>query len=259
LEIAGMGLCLPYVSRSAHGRQPEDTEVSIVGPAPLLAFVRIAAEELIHEALHPWPEHVRIATKAGMARTGPDQWVPLGRPEYLRRLGVERIDLFQLHRVDPEVPAAEQYGLLGELRAEGKVAEVGLSEVSVTDIEEARAVVPVVSVQSLFNLARRQAEDVLGHCEANGIAFIPWFPLASGRLAEAGGPLDDVARTTGASMSQVALAWLLKRSPVMMPIPGTSSLAHLEDNCGAAGVELSDEQFGELEGARKSLRRWALT
>jgi pyridoxine 4-dehydrogenase len=225
------------------------------------------AEELIHEALHPWPEHVRIATKAGMARTGPDQWVPLGRPEYLRqqcemslrRLGVERIDLFQLHRVDPEVPAAEQYGLLGQLRAEGKVAEVGLSEVSVTNIEEARAVVPVVSVQNLFNLARRQAEDVLGHCEANGIAFIPWFPLASGRLAEPGGPLDDVARTTGASMSQVALAWLLKRSPVMMPIPGTSSLDHLEENCGAAGVELSDEQFGELEGARKSLRRWALT
>jgi pyridoxine 4-dehydrogenase len=268
MQLTGPGVWSPPADRAGALevlRRAVDLGVDLIDTAD--SYGPHVAEELIRQALHPWPGHVRIATKAGMARTGPDQWVPLGRPEYLRqqcemslrRLGVERIDLFQLHRVDPGVPAAEQYGVLAELRAEGKVAEIGLSEVTVADIEAARTRVPVVSVQNLFNLARRNAEDVLDHCEREGIAFMPWFPLASGKLAEPGGPLDDVARATGASTSQVALAWLLRRSPMMVPIPGTSSLAHLEDNCGAAGVELSDVQFATLNDARRKLRRWALT
>jgi pyridoxine 4-dehydrogenase len=268
MQLAGPGVWGPPADRQgALGviRRAVELGVDLFDTAD--SYGPHVAEELLRDALRPWPDHVRIATKAGMARTGPDQWTPLGRPEYLRqqcemslrRLGVDRIDLFQLHRVDPKVPAAEQYGVLGELRAEGKVAEVGLSEVSVDDIEEARAVVPVASVQNLFNLARRTAEDVLDHCEAAGIGFMPWFPLASGRLAEPGGPLDEVARESGATTSQVALAWLLRRSPVMVPIPGTSSLAHLEENCAAAGLSLSDQQFDTLTEARKSLRRWGMS
>lgn len=165
----------------------------------------------------------------------------------LRRLGVERIDLFQLHRIDPTVPAEDQFGLLAELRREGKVAEVGLSEVSVSDIEAARRVVPVVSVQNLYNLADRHAEDVLRHCEAEDIGFIPWFPIASGRLLREGGPLRQVAERVGATPAQVALAWLLERSPVMLPIPGTSSLAHLEENCAAGELHLGQEDLQLLE------------
>jgi aryl-alcohol dehydrogenase-like predicted oxidoreductase len=225
------------------------------------------AEDLIREALHPYPAQVKIATKSGLARTGPDQWVPLGRPEYLRqqcemslrRLGVERIDLFQLHRIDPAVPAAEQFGLLHDLRREGKVAEVGLSEVEVADIVAAQKVVPVVSVQNQYNVAQRSAEDVVEYCETAGICFIPWFPLASGKLARPGGPLDTVARETGATVSQVSLAWLLRRSPVILPIPGTSSIAHLEENVAGAGVVLSDQQFESLSDARRPLRRWAMS
>jgi pyridoxine 4-dehydrogenase len=224
------------------------------------------AEDLIREALHPYPAGLRIATKAGLLRTGPSAWTPLGRPEYLRqecemslrRLGVERIDLFQLHRIDPKTPAAEQFGVLKELRDEGKVAAVGLSEVSVSDIEAAGKVVPIVSVQNRYNLADRSAEDVLEHCERHHIGFIPWAPLASGRLAGPGGPLDDVVHQTGATETQIALAWLLRRSPVMLPIPGTSSVAHLDDNCAAADLRLTDGQFDELDKARKGLRRWAM-
>jgi len=224
------------------------------------------AEDLIREALHPYPEEVRIATKAGLTRPGPGEWVACGRPDYLRqqcegslrRLGVERIDLFQLHRVDPEVPADDQFGVLKELRDAGKVAEVGLSEVSVDQIEAARRTVPVVSVQNQYNIALRGADDVIDHCEQFGIGFIPWFPLASGKLSRPGGPLDQVARASGATISQVCLAWLLRRSPVMLPIPGTSSVEHLEENCGAAQLALTDEQIDELSGARKSLRRWTL-
>lgn len=215
------------------------------------------SEEIIREALHPYPDHLVIATKAGLVRTGPDAWHPVGRPEYLRqecemslrRLGVEQIDLFQLHRIDPKVPADEQFGLLAELTDEGKVRHVGLSEVTVDDVDAARAVVPIVSVQNLYNLSNRQSEAVLDHCEAEGLAFIPWFPIASGDLAKPGGPVDEVARATGATSSQVALAWLLHRSPVMLPIPGTSSVAHVEENCGAATVELSDEQVAALAAA----------
>jgi pyridoxine 4-dehydrogenase len=225
------------------------------------------AEELVKEALHPYPEGLRIATKAGFLRPGPGQWEECGRPDHLRRqcegslqrLGVERIDLFQLHRVDPDVPADDQFGVLKELRDEGKVAEVGLSEVGVDQVEAARRIVPIVSVQNQYNIALRGADDVVDHCEGQGIAFIPWFPLGSGKLSRPGGPIDEVAGQLGATVSQVCLAWLLKRSPVMVPIPGTSSVGHLEENCAAAGLTLTDDQYQTLTDARKPLRRWALT
>jgi aryl-alcohol dehydrogenase-like predicted oxidoreductase len=224
------------------------------------------AEDLIFEALHPYPEGLTIATKAGFTRPGPDQWEPCGRPDYLvaqcegslRRLGVDHIDLFQLHRIDPAVAAADQFGALKELRDAGKVTEVGLSEVTVADIEEARKIVPVVSVQNQYNIAQRQADDVVDYCEHHRIGFIPWFPLGSGKLSRDGGPLDTVAHEVGATVPQVCLAWLLRRSPIMLPIPGTSSVAHLEENCAAVGVALSEEQYDTLVEARKPLRRWAL-
>ena len=215
------------------------------------------SERLIFEALHPYPDGLVIATKAGLTRQGPGQWLPVGRPEYLRqqcelslrRLGLDRIDLFQLHRIDAKVPADEQFGLLAELVAEGKVAHVGLSQVEVEDIAAARLVVPVASVQNLYNLADRSSEDVLEYCEADGIGFIPWFPIASGVLASSGGPVGEVVRETGATPSQVALAWLLHRSPVMLPIPGTKSLAHVEENCEAATLVLTDAHMAALDKA----------
>ncbi len=224
------------------------------------------AEPLVFEALHPYPPGLTIATKAGLTRSGPDQWAPCGRPEYLiaqcegslRRLGVDHIDLFQLHRIDPAVPAADQFGALKTLRDAGKVAEVGLSEVGVSDIEQARTIVPVVTVQNQYNIAQRGADDVIEYCEQHGIGFIPWFPLGSGKLARDGGPVDAVARQVGATVSQVCLAWLLRRSPAMLPIPGTSSVAHLVENHAAGTISLSDEQYETLVGARKPLRRWAL-
>lgn len=224
------------------------------------------AEELIREALYPYPDSLRIATKAGFTRPGPNQWVECGRPDYLRqqcegslrRLGVDRIDLFQLHRVDASVPADEQFGLLKVLRDEGKVAEVGLSEVGVKQIKAAVRVVPIVSVQNLYNVGQRGADDVIDYCEQQQIGFIPWFPLASGKLSRSGGPIDRIAEQLGVSVSQVCLAWLLRRSPVMVPIPGTSSLDHLEENFAAAGFCLPDQQFNELTEARRPMRRWAL-
>jgi aryl-alcohol dehydrogenase-like predicted oxidoreductase len=214
------------------------------------------ADELIRTALHPY-DGVTIATKGGLLRTGPEVWPVLGKPDYLRqsvelslrRLGVERIDLWQLHRIDPEVPAAEQFGVMKELQDAGKIRHLGLSEVSVDDIEAAREVIDVVSVQNLYNLGNRQSEDVLQHCEAEGIAFIPWFPVAAGELARPGGILDEIAAAHEATHAQLALAWLLRRSPVMLPIPGTSSVAHLEENCAAAGVELTDEEYDALTAA----------
>jgi aryl-alcohol dehydrogenase-like predicted oxidoreductase len=225
------------------------------------------AEELVREALHPYPGDVVIATKAGLTRSGPDQWEPCGRPEYLksqcegslRRLGVDRIDLFQLHRIDPSVPAEDQFGALRDLRDAGKVTEVGLSEVSIDQIEQARRIVPVVSVQNQYNIAQRGAEDVLQHCEDHRIGFIPWFPLANGSLTGAGGPLDTIAAQLGATASQISLAWLLRRSPVMLPIPGTSSPDHLDENWAARTISLSDAQYAELTEARKQVRRWALS
>jgi pyridoxine 4-dehydrogenase len=225
------------------------------------------AEELIREALHPYPSDVRIATKAGLARTGPDQWTPVGSPAYLRqqcemslrRLGVERIDLFQLHRIDPNVAAEDQFGTLRELRDEGKIAEAGLSEVSVAELAAALQIVPIVSVQNIYNLGTRGSDDLVNYCQQAGIGFIPWFPLASGKLAQPGGPLDTMAAELSATPAQICLAWLLRRSEVMLPIPGTSSAAHAEQNCAAAAVTLSDSQFAELEEARRALRRVTLT
>lgn len=245
-------------------RRAVDLGVDLIDTAD--SYGPFVTEELIRQALSPYPEQLCIATKAGFVRPAAGQWVPLGRPEYLRqqcemglrRLAVERIDLFQLHRIDPLVPAAEQFGLLKELRDEGKIAEVGLSEVGVEDVQAAREVVPIVSVQNHYNLAQRGADDLLAYCEQEQIGFIPWFPLASGKLSRPDGPVDHVAQQLGATMSQVALAWLLRRSPVLLPIPGTSTMSHLEENCAAADVVLSDEQFAELDEARKSLRRWAL-
>jgi len=214
-------------------------------------------EDLIAEALHPYPEGLVIATKAGLARTGPNQWPPVGRPEYLRqeallslrRLKLERIDLFQLHRIDEKVPLEDQVGELKKLQDEGVIRHIGLSEVSVEQLQEAQKIAEIVSVQNLYNLAKRDAEPLLEHSEANGIGFIPWFPLATGRLAKEGGRLDRLAKQHGATPSQLALAWLLHRSPVMLPIPGTSSVAHLEDNMKAAAIELSPEEVQELEQA----------
>jgi pyridoxine 4-dehydrogenase len=216
------------------------------------------SEDIIHEALHPYPDGLVIATKAGLTRTGPNEWWPVGRPEYLRqecemslrRLGVDRIDLFQLHRIDAKVPAEEQFGLLADLVSEGKVRHVGLSEVSVDEIKAAQATVPLVSVQNLYNLTNRQSEAVLDYCESQNLGFIPWAPIASGDLAKPGGAVDQIAKATGATASQVALSWLLHRSPVILPIPGTSSVEHLEENCGGATVELTDEQVTTLSEAR---------
>jgi pyridoxine 4-dehydrogenase len=183
--------------------------------------------------------------------------VPLGRPEYLRqqcetslrRLDLERIDLFQLHRIDPRVPADEQFGLMRDLQREGKIRHVGLSEVGVAEIEAAQRIVPIVSVQNRYNVSDRTAEGVLDHCTAHGIGFIPWFPIGSGAVMQAGGAVAEVAKTAGVSASQVALAWLLRRSPVALPIPGTASVAHLEDNCGAAALTLTGDQFARLSAA----------
>ena len=214
------------------------------------------SEELIAEALAPYGE-VRVATNAGFLRTGPDKWVPCGKPDYLRqecemslrRLGVESIDLFQLHRIDPEVPAEDQFGLLSDLLAEGKVRAIGLSEVNVNEIRAARAVVEISTVQNLYNVSRRGSEDVVNYCDAEGIGFIPWFPVASGALARPGGALDAVATKLGASSAQVSLAWLLARSPVVVPIPGTSNVAHLEENMAAARIELSAEDLAAIDKA----------
>ena len=215
------------------------------------------AEELIAEALHPYRDGLVIATKAGLTRTGPNVWPPVGRPEYLRqevlmslrRMKLETIDLFQLHRIDPKVPLEDQVGELKVLQDEGKIRHIGLSEVSVEELEAAQRIATIVSVQNLYNLVKRDAEPLLEYAEANGIGFIPWFPLATGRLAKQGGRLDELARKHDASPSQLALAWLLHRSPAMLPIPGTSSVAHLEDNMRAADLHLSAEEVAELEQA----------
>jgi aryl-alcohol dehydrogenase-like predicted oxidoreductase len=215
------------------------------------------SEELIRQALHPYTDDLVIATKAGFVRTGPSVWVAVGRPAYLRqeaemslrRLGLEQIPLFQLHRIDSQVPLEDQIGELKDLQSEGKIGHIGLSEVTVDQVKAAQAVAPIVSVQNRYNLADRSAEDVLDYSADNGIGFIPWFPLATGELAKPGGPLADLAERHGASPSQLALAWLLHRSPVMLPIPGTSSVAHVEDNIAAARLTLSDAEYAALESA----------
>ncbi|MEU7821351.1 aldo/keto reductase [Catellatospora sp. NPDC049133] len=215
------------------------------------------SEMLIKKALHPYPEGLVIATKGGFTRAGPGDWRAVGRPEYLRQqcmlslrhLGLDRIDLYQLHRIDPKVPLEDQLGELVLLQQEGLIRHIGLSEVTVPQIVQSRELAPIVSVQNLYNLANRSAEDVLRHCEEQNLAFIPWFPMATGELAKPGGPLDRAAEAHGASPAQLALAWLLRRSPVMLPIPGTSSVAHVEENIAAAEITLTDNEYRELEAA----------
>jgi aryl-alcohol dehydrogenase-like predicted oxidoreductase len=215
------------------------------------------SERLIAEALHPYPSGLVIATKGGFTRQGPDEWAAVGRPEYirqcvemsLRRLRLERIDLYQLHRIDPKVPAEETLGALAELQAAGKIRHIGLSEVSTKEIKHASKIVPIVSVQNRYNLADREHEDVVDYCEKHNLGFIPWFPVAAGDLARPGGVLDNIAKTHRATVAQLSLAWLLHRSPVMLPIPGTSSVEHLEENVAAASLKLSKEECEEIEKA----------
>ncbi len=215
------------------------------------------SEEIIAEALHPYEHGIVVATKAGLTRTGPGEWVPVGRPAYLkqqvelslRKLKTDRIDLIQLHRIDPEVPVADQVGALKDLQDAGKVRHIGLSEVSVDQLKEAQKTAEIVSVQNMFNLASRDAEPLLDHCTAEGIGFIPWFPLATGELSKEGSALTQLAEQHDATPAQLALAWLLHRSPVMLPIPGTSSVSHLEDNLGAASIELSTDEQQALADA----------
>jgi pyridoxine 4-dehydrogenase len=217
------------------------------------------SEDLIREALHPY-DGIVVATKGGYTRHGPDEWEELGRPEYLRqcvlmsmrRLGVERIDLWQLHRIDEKTPRDEQFGVIADMQREGLIRHVGLSEVSVADIEDARRHFEVVSVQNMYNLVSRRSDDVLDFCAREGIAFIPWYPLGAGRLAREGTVLDRVAKKLGATGAQIALAWVLQRSRVMLPIPGTSRVSHLEENVAAASIELDADDFRELDLAGRA-------
>lgn len=215
------------------------------------------SEEIIAEALHPYPAGLKIATKAGLARTGPQRWVALGRPEYLRQqaelslrhLKVDVLDLFQLHRIDPKVDRAEQFGVLKDLQDEGKVRALGLSQVSVDEIKAAQQVFTVATVQNRYNLTDRSSQDVLDYCEDQGIGFIPWAPVSAGELARPGGPMDTAAKELDATPAQVALAWVLQRSPVMMPIPGTGSVGHLEENLAAASLTLPADTVAALDRA----------
>jgi len=212
------------------------------------------SEDLIREALHPY-DHVVIATKAGLTRQGPGEWLPVGRPEYLRqcaemslrRLGLERIDLFQLHRIDAQVPLEDQLGVFADLVTEGKVRYVGISEVSVAELEASQKIVPIATVQNLYNVANRQSEALLTYCDEHNIGFIPWFPIATGQLAAEGGPLAHIAERTGHTPAQLALAWLLRRSPAVLPIPGTKSVSHIEENAAAAEIVLDDATYAELD------------
>ena len=215
------------------------------------------SERLIAEALHPYPAGLVIATKGGLTRQGPEEWAAVGRPEYIRqcvemsllRLRLERIDLYQLHRIDPKVPVEETLGALKELQREGKIRHIGLSEVSTKEIKHAQKIVPIVSVQNRYNLADREHEDVLNYCETHNLGFIPWFPVAAGDLAKPGGPLGHVAKKHNATVAQLSVAWLLHRSPVVLPIPGTSSVRHLEENVAAAELKLSQEEWETIEKA----------
>ncbi|HKP73951.1 MAG TPA: aldo/keto reductase, partial [Longimicrobiaceae bacterium] len=263
MRITGKGIWGPPADREESLRvlrRALELGVNLIDTAD--SYGPYVSEELIAEALYPYPEGLVIATKAGLERPGPDQWTPNGRPEHLRRaiegslrrLRVERIDLYQLHRIDPDVPADEQLGMMAELRQRGLFRHFGLSETGIEEIEAARKVLPVVSVQNRYNLQdRAQWEEVVDYCEREGIAFIPWFPLAAGPLAREGGPVERIARKLGGTPGQVALAWLLRRSPVMLPIPGTSKVAHLEENVAAAGLELDDAALRELDEASRAV------
>ncbi len=254
MQITGPGIWGPPADHDgavAVLRRAVELGVTFIDTAD--SYGPFVSEDLIREALYPY-DGVVVATKAGLARTGPGHWHPIGLPEYLtqcaemslRRLGVETIDLFQLHRIDFRFPLEDQVGALKQLQDAGKIRHIGLSEVTVEQLEAAARVVPIVSVQNLYNLGNRLAEGLLDHCERHGIGFVPWFPFANGELARPEGPLGALAAELGATPGQLALAWLLRRSPVMLPIPGTSSLAHLEENVAAAGLALSDDAYARL-------------
>jgi pyridoxine 4-dehydrogenase len=260
MRLAGPGVWGPPTDR-AHARhvlrRAVELGVNLIDTAD--AYGPFVSEELIAEALHPYPEGLVIATKGGFTRRGPDRWTPVGRPEYLRqcaemslrRLKVERIDLYQLHRIDPLVPLSDQLGELVTLQKEGKIRHIGLSAVEVAEIEQARALAQVVSVQNIYNLTRQRHRDVLDYCERELLAFIPYFPLQAGSLAGDCSELVEVAEGYGATPSQIALAWLLSQSPVTLPIPGTSRVAHLEENFDAVRVRLTDKDVARLT------RRWS--
>jgi len=267
LEVTRLGYGAMRITGQGIWGPPRDHEAAIAVlrrlPALGVNFIDTAdsygpedSENLIHEALHPF-DGIHIATKGGFTRHGPNLWAEVGRPEYLRqcclmslrRLGVETIDLWQLHRIDPKVPREEQFGLMKELQDEGKIRHLGLSEVSVEEIKAAEEVFEVATVQNLYNLTNRRSEDVLDYCEQQGIGFIPWFPLAAGKLAEPGGAVAEIASAHDATAGQVALAWLLARSPVMLPIPGTGSVEHLEENVAGAELALGDDERARLDQA----------
>ncbi len=234
-------------------RRSLDLGVNLIDTAD--AYGPDVSERLIAEALYPYPQGLVIATKGGLVRGGPDDWSPNGRPDHLRRalegslrrLRLDCIDLYQFHRPDPDVPLEESVGAISNLRNEGKIRFVGLSNVTTDQLQTAQGIVPIATVQNRYNLTDRESEDVLKACERDNIGFIPWFPLATGDLARPGGALDQMAKQHHATPSQLALAWLLKRSPVMLPIPGTSSVQHLEENLEAARIELSQDEFDQME------------
>jgi len=255
MQLPGKGVWGPSEDRAgalAVLRRAVELDVDFIDTAN--SYGPYVADELIAEALAPYGG-VTIATKAGLLRTGPGQWHPLGRPEYLRqeaeltrwRLGVDRLDLFQLHRIDPSVPREEQFGVLKELQNEGVIRHIGLSEISVEELDAARQQIDVATVQNRYNLIDRASEDVLDRCTELGIGFIPWFPIATGELTKPGGPVAAIEDETGATASQIALAWLLHKSPVILPIPGTKSIAHLEDNLGARDLTLTEAQLATLD------------
>ena len=260
MRITGKGIwgdpADPAAARATLHRVPE-LGIDFIDTAD--SYGPDVSENLIRETLHPY-KNVVVATKGGLTRHGPDIWMPVGRPEYLRqcvlmslrRLGVQRIDLWQLHRIDAQVPRDEQFGVIADMRKEGLIRHAGLSEVAVEDIVAAQKFFPVATVQNLYNLGNRQSEKVLDHCAQHGIGFIPWYPLAAGKLAASGSVLDAIAHRLGATPGQVALAWLLKRADVMLPIPGTGSVAHLEENVAAADLVLSDADFAALDAAGRS-------
>lgn len=255
MRITGKGIWGPPADRAAAIavlRRAVELGINFIDTAD--AYGPAVSEEIIAEALRPYPADLVIGTKGGFERPGPDRWVENGRPEYLRaacegslrRLHLDRIDLYQLHRIDPKVPSEEQFRTLKQLQAEGKIKHIGLSEVSVKQIQQAQTIVSVVSVQNRYSLADRGSEDILKYCESQKMAFIPWFPLAAGRLSGEESPLRHVAEQLKATPSQVALAWLLARSPVILPIPGTSSVEHLEENVAAAGLKIDESKMQEL-------------
>jgi pyridoxine 4-dehydrogenase len=258
MRITGRGVWGPPPDRGAALavlRRAVDLGINLIDTAD--SYGPEVSEELIAEALHPYPEGLVIATKGGLTRTGPGEWPRDGRPQHLReacedslrRLKLDRIDLYQLHAPDPKVPYEESVGTLKELQDEGKIRYVGVSNVSVAQLRLARAIVPIVSVQNRYNLEDRRSDDVLEECESEGFAFIPWFPLRMGNLAEPGGPAAEIAKLHRATPTQIAIAWLLQRSPVMLPIPGTSSTGHLEENVAAARIDLSEAEMATLNDA----------